>query len=421
LLDPADNSLVERDSQIAGLRILLQPERLVAALQGRVEPGLLLDARVTYLRYKPGVSCIARIETMGHFAYAKAHGDQTLSKLEKARQRSAMPGPWGAGTAILDKEGILFAWMPCDAKLKSLARMFQPGEREALLNRMFNGQAGWAQSEFTVLNYKPERRCVGKLTRPDGKAATAKFFSKLEFDAILRSRKELVPPSGVILPDWIGGSNGMRAMAFAWLKGETLDHLLAAGEFDKAALAGEVIARLHASPQANLDEGEKRAPPVVLKALSRHLGHLLPACAERAAEISRQISEWLGRRVVEKVPVHGDFYDRQVVVNGNQVGLIDSDSVGVGDRIGDLGCFIAHLERCVVDDVLDRGDMQRVRTAFLMGYANGPFDLDERELDGETAHQLFRLIHQPFRDRRPNWADQTAILLDRCAALMATA
>jgi len=421
LLDQADNSLAERDTQIAGLRILLEPGRLVTALQGKVEPELLLDPRVTYLRYKPGVSCIARIETAGRFAYAKAHGDRTRSKLEKARQRSATLGPLGAGMAILDKEGVLFAWMPCDAELKSLTRMYRPGEREDLLTRMFKGQAGWAESEFTVLNYKPERRCVGKLTRPDGTAATAKFFSKREFDAIRHSLKVLVRPPGLIVPDWIGGSKGMRAMAFAWLEGEPLDRLLAAGEFDTAALAGQAISRLHASPQPHLDGREERAPAVVLDALSRQLGHLLPAHAEHAADLSRRISDWLSRRVAQKVPVHGDFYDRQVVIDGCRVGLIDSDSVGVGDRMGDLGCFLAHLERRVVDGVLGRGDMQRVRTAFLRGYADGPFDVDESELDGQTAYQLFRLTHHPFRDRRPDWAGQTANLLDRCATLMATA
>ena len=76
MLSAVDSQLVERDREIPGLAVLLDPPRLVTALKSSssaLEPDA---AELTYLRYAPGVSCLAgyRLECDGRAveAYAKA-------------------------------------------------------------------------------------------------------------------------------------------------------------------------------------------------------------------------------------------------------------------------------------------------------------------------------------------------------------
>src|SRR5437867_2397122 len=87
LLSPHDADLVKRDAAIAGLATLLDPEAFLVALRS-VLPGAELDAvRATYVRYKPGMSCLVayELEIAGATitAYAKAYGPNALDHTQK--------------------------------------------------------------------------------------------------------------------------------------------------------------------------------------------------------------------------------------------------------------------------------------------------------------------------------------------------
>lgn len=418
MLNPQDKSLLKRDKKIGGLRYLLQPELLMSALSSHIDTGVMADARTTYLRYKPGVNCIARVDFRGGCAYAKAFGENADIKLGKARQRGEIPGPAGPGRVFLNEAGIIFSFFPNDAKLPGLLRLENPATRADFMARIFKSGTGWDDALYTPLNYKPERRFVAKFTNRDGQAATVKFFTEEGFASLRNTQKKLNLPEGLTMPDWIGGSKNHRIMAFAWLPGETLSSRLQRGCTDDSQQAGEAIARLHLSRQPQLKKRKGRKQQKILRSHARQLRYLLPDIAAYADELAKSLGKWWLERIPARKPVHGDFYDKQIIINEKQVGVIDTDSTHRGDPANDLGCFVAHLERDAIEGFLNDKQVEQAKTGLLRGYLSTSPGMKLEELNAFTALNLFQLTHHPFRDRRAAWPEETVSLLDRCNQLL---
>ena len=61
---------------------------------------------------------------------------------------------------------------------------------------------------------------------------------------------------------------------------------------------------------------------------------ILPELAGQATELAGELRQWKLEQAVALVPVHGDFYDKQVLVNAKGLALIDSDNAHLGDPPG---------------------------------------------------------------------------------------
>jgi hypothetical protein len=71
------------------------------------------------------------------------------------------------------------------------------------------------------------------------------------------------------------------------------------------------------------------------------IGAALPAEAMRAARLAEALT---AARPAVPGPVHGDFYESQLMVDRGRIcGLLDVDTAGPGDRLDDLACLIGHL------------------------------------------------------------------------------
>ena len=69
------------------------------------------------------------------------------------------------------------------------------------------------------------------------------------------------------------------------------------------------------------------------------------------------------------VPVHRDFYDKQILVNGNTIAFLDFDNVSMGDPAIDIGNFLAHLYLRMVQIGEDTACFNQFGTIFLKAYA----------------------------------------------------
>ena len=124
-----------------------------------------------------------------------------------------------------------------------------------------------------------------------------------------------------------------------------------------------------------------------------------------------------GADIAAEIVALGEGVDGAEWKVGDRVGIIDSDSAHLGSPVNDLGCFIAHLERHAIDGSLEAVQVERARECLLQGYLSADPAYEPNTLDKLTALNLFQLTHHPFRDRRPNWPEQTDRLLDRCEQL----
>jgi aminoglycoside phosphotransferase (APT) family kinase protein len=141
------------------------------------------------------------------------------------------------------------------------------------------------------------------------------------------------------------------------------------------------------------------------------LGAALPAEAARARGLAEAVAGGLDLVDEPTVPVHGDFYEGQLLVAGRQVtGVLDVDSAGPGHRADDVGCLLAHVavltqvwpgdapalagaveawSRVLAADPLTSPEALRLRTAgVLLSLATGPHRVQQDGWEAATTARL---------------------------------
>jgi len=387
------------------------------------------DIQLNYLRYKPGMNCLARYELRVDGqrlqAYAKSHGHDAESKLDKAIDRPVIDSTLGPGRVVLTDDRVVFSTFPNDAKLPSLQRLGEAAYRRRLFRRIFDDGSAWQGGELaSVLNYKPERRYVVRLGREDGTSALAKFYTRSGFGKAWKISRRL--GSGDHnegrYPEIIGFSRKHAVIAYRWWPGDSLRELDIDGRLSMSDVAetARTLAELHASGPAGLLAPDLSQQAERLTSLGRQVGFLLPHLQPGAERVTRVLIEWLTGQAPVNRPVHGDFYDKQVIVDSGNVRLIDLDGARLDNPLADLGSYLAHLERHAVNSGKPDSESELHRQTLVSAYEQSAGPVSNTDLNKYTALGLFGLIHHPFRDWAENWPAQTELLLERVETLLSS-
>lgn len=424
---PADQDLVSRDRHIPGLCNIFEPERFLGTIRQTWPDETIETIRLDYVRYKPGVNCIGRY-TLGNGAcewtgYAKVFGRDGALKLEKARSRSGDPAGPPTNLAV-ENEALLFFRFPGDLKLRSIRRLAERATRRRLVRRVFKDDDNWLDARYRVLNYKPERRLVCQFENAAGLAATVKFYTADAYARTIHLRRNRAFPEHLPVPRYIGGSRKHCVHAFAWQPGRNLRDLSLEKEQDRSGFeeAGRLLARIHDAPVTGLPVSDRRAAIRGIGQIAAQMALILPSAASSAERLADRLGRAASEIQRDDGPVHGDFYDKQVILGPQGAVLLDLDRSRTGTPAEDLGCFTAHLE--LLDMLQDHAGSDRavpLAETLLQGYSNGGGRIMPREHAIWTAVSLFGLCHHPFRDRSPEWPDRTHEILSRAEALLAKA
>jgi aminoglycoside phosphotransferase (APT) family kinase protein len=106
----------------------------------------------------------------------------------------------------------------------------------------------------------------------------------------------------------------------------------------------------------------------------------------------------------ESVPVHGDLYEAQLLVDrGRITGLLDVDTTGAGLRIDDLANFCAHLS--VLALMSDRPRHIKRYGSDLLAHAEQHHP--PRQLRPRIAAAVIGLATGPFRVLEKGWEQNT--------------
>jgi len=419
--------LLRRDSRIPGLALIFDPEQLLARLQTQLDVSRVESIKLNYLRYKPGMNCLARyvlrVAGIDISAYAKAHGEDAGIKLDKSRERAVIDGVLGPGRAVLDDRQIVFSTFPNDSKLANLQCLDDAAYRKRLFKRVFGQESEWAASVLDdVLNYKPERRFVVRLRRPDGECASAKFYTRSGYAKAYTISRKLNRGLHRFCPETLGRSKKYTVVAYRWQPGSTLRQLDACGKLSSGDLTATAaaLAEFHAASGDGLARPDPRAQAEYLFALADQLGFLLPHLAKRARSVAQGLAGWLGAEAPVMQAIHGDFYDKQAIVNDGRVSLIDLDAACLGNPLTDLGSYVAHLERQVGNRAMTASAAETQSDTLIGAYEGLTGSIRADQLDRYVALGLFTLIHHPFRDWSPDWPVQTELLLNRVEVLSST-
>jgi aminoglycoside phosphotransferase (APT) family kinase protein len=105
------------------------------------------------------------------------------------------------------------------------------------------------------------------------------------------------------------------------------------------------------------------------------------------------------------VPVHGDFYESQVMVRAGRVaGLLDIDTAGLGERLDDAACLLGHLG--VLAQL--QPSSAAVTTEFgLRLQRRFERELDAAALGRRTAAVVLSLATGPHRVQEHGWRTNT--------------
>lgn len=392
------------DSAAAPLRLLTGPDvRELLAAAVATAGGTLVTWGVTHVDHRPGRS--TTVAYTARVRWADGEREEILGASAGLAVDGTRPGVLLLSDGSLD----VAVWrFPLDPGLPALAEAADSRAVATSLLAQVGFATNGAAARLTVRAYRPRRRAVIEAVTPSGTV-----FLKVvrpERVATMRERYALLAGAGVPVPVPLGWREDGLLVLQA-LGGEALrDAVRAAGA--RAVDARNLVRLLDALPESLLDAEGRRSWSANAGHYAAVIGAVLPSERARAADLAAAVAEGLAGCAEPRVPVHGDYYDAQILVRGGVVtGLLDVDAAGPGTRADDLGCVLAHLE--VLAEIFD-GDAGRLREAVEAWLA--VFDTDPRTTPEairlRTAGVLLSLATGPHRVQERGWVRATSRRLD---------
>lgn len=383
----------------ASLRLLLGAE--AGDLWPAVLPGRLDELRVTGVTLQPdGAATVQYVATV-----TRPDGPATREALTATTGRRP---PDGATAVEADVDGTplavgIWRW-PHDPTLPALAWATSASRvAERLAERgLASGPVG-----LRLRSYRPGRRAVVEVTT----AADPLFLKVLRPAALKRMAQRHLALAG--------------AVPSPPLLATTDDGVLVLHGLAGAPLRGVITGSGRGLPDgAELDRVLDALPTAVTgvaPAGRRTTGDALVRAPDHAAVLGAVAADLRPRLDAltavlgathpgehPAVPVHGDFYESQLLVDGGRVvGLLDVDTVGRGHRIDDWANLLAHLallelilplpatagryRRELEEHALRRWPAGQLRprvAAVLVGLATGPFRVQQDRWPEATAARL---------------------------------
>jgi len=334
-------------------------------------------------------------------------------------------------TSVWLPELRLRIWLfPNDPELDQMGLLFDPASfhevyDKELENVGFDRVAMGTPS--TILGYRLGRRCVVrviwqpkngqpppqspkhdvviKMSRKRNALSLWTRWRQLEHDGFgYKSADSMIVPKSLLLHQ----STGAIFQEFAY--GTSIHDMVGSDELTEGcAAAGRILSKLHRTRISGL--GNYSVDDEI-----GHLVWLVESTASSFPSLRDDLQDRLAALTTNRpsaeraVPVtcHRDFYDKQILCDGDQTVLLDCDTLALADPALDCGNFIAHLQWRTHQNP-DRSDtLRRGIEAFTQSYSWQDGSLTAR-LPWWTAASLLRLAC--LYAWRPRWRQQVPSLL----------
>jgi aminoglycoside phosphotransferase (APT) family kinase protein len=430
-----------KDEVLPGLGALLDVARLNALIAEAMGTAAgISDARISYVRYKPGTSCIVACSARGERIDAGApselifYGKCYLESDFAAAARKAETRRWievmgVEAPIVLPDLCVIIYLFPNDSELRGLALAANPKKVQRILYEHVRDLPGaeWRISDrrlrVHVVRYKPEKRTVIRVdtratNRSSGERKPLTVYMRSYHDdrgeqifrllETLRAALRTVPD--YVVPQPLVYLRDKQTLFMEGLSGDPLlDRLMGKQGPELVARTAESLAALHRVECPDLARRSFDDVMADVRATGTTLGHLLPEAADDVEEL---LDRWfrLGRSDEDRGFVHGDFHHGQVLVRDGGVGLLDFDRSYLGDVTADVGNFCAHLRLLEQEGRLrEAGPLSEV---FVQGYERAAGrKLDRGQLDMWTAIGLLQLAVHPFRTMDSDWKTKSLDIL----------
>ncbi len=251
--------------------------------------------------------------------------------------------------------------------------VLQPGGVE---NRLASLAGLLERPGAELVTHRPGRRAVVRLTEVDG-VRYAKALRASKIERIVRANRFVEGLAGRVFA--VAGcelvDEGAGLIVMRELPGTPLHDLAGRGgaEFvDGCGAAGRALRSLHVAPASWLGVHDAKAEIAMLQERVAGAAVFVPGVHDAVGPGGGWVLEGRGGAAGELVVVHRDFYDKQVVIDGDgRPGLLDFDTLGSGEAALDVANMLGHLELRVLQGDCSREAAAAAGRAFLTGYGAG--------------------------------------------------
>jgi aminoglycoside phosphotransferase (APT) family kinase protein len=407
------------DPALGGLRIALDGDAMAELLARRLPDcasGKLEveSCRPRYIRYKPGTNCLVqyelalrgehahRIRVLAHaWLYSDRHvggiwaGRPLQHLIERAHR---LPGLPSARAALLPEIKGLLEIYPVDRKMPGLLGAASAATvRQPLLAALSEDGDRYGLEGIELVRYKPGRKAVLRYGLRGGRREA--IYGRVHADgrgaALLDAGRAFVA-AGVPTPSPLRFVSDLGLLFIEEAHGRRLAEL-PEDEYERWLPAvAEALALFHAARVENLPPLARRNRESAVLAAARTIATVCPAAGRLALRVGATLAARLAESLSARAPVHGDFYDDQVLVSDAGIALLDFDAAGLGTPLLDVGNFLANV-------TADRGE--RPHEPFLDAYAAvRPEALQDLPLFEAAA--LLRIGIKPFRWLWSDWPQE---------------
>lgn len=191
---------------------------------------------------------------------------------------------------------------------------------------------------------------------------------------LVRRMEQAAAVPGLDVPHVVAADEGAGTVRMSTLPGRTLHDLLAEGVTDAAGRVGAVVRTLHSSRAVDGLPGHDLAAEVAVTGGLIELARTHHALRPRVLEALGQDVARAATAVALAGPparrsmLHRDLHDKQLLVDGDGVGMLDVDTLGLGDPALDLGNLLAHLDLRVQQGWATQHTADMVEDGVLAGY-----------------------------------------------------
>jgi hypothetical protein len=248
--------------------------------------------------------------------------------------------------------------------------------------------------------YRPGRRGVVEAVGP-AKSLFLKVVRPNSARSLHEKHRHLA--SRMPVPDSLGFSRELGVVVLPAISGQDMRRALSHGG-KTVPVPGAVAALIESLPRP-LDDRVTKSPIDKLPRIVDLLSRILP---DEARRLDRLVADIGSDDRPADVPVHGDFYEAQILVaDARPVGLIDVDTFGWGRPADDPAMMLGHLTllassaenpasvldyasrlQALWEAAYEPADLRRRIAAVVLGQATGPFRVQRNDWPAEVRQRI---------------------------------
>ncbi|NJM27489.1 MAG: aminoglycoside phosphotransferase family protein [Pseudanabaena sp. RU_4_16] len=315
-------------------------------------------------------------------------------QVEQAYELAVPPSVALPVFAIADWQTVVWT-LPHAPCLPELATLLQP---EHFCSLLVSPSDLPAQTEDypapQLFRYVPFKRAILTWDSPSN---AQRYFVKLctekEFPKVVENFRQIYDISDRLsftVPEPVAADAASRTFSMKALAGQQFTTVMRQAQPEPFAQVGQILAELH---HADLHPTQAWTSTKELKTLAKAMGEVklaLPHLSRSIDRLMNQLTE-MAQYIYfsSNYPIHANLFGDQILYSPDQFGMVDWDTLSLGDPHYDIGRLIAHFIYLAGCERLSAKAVRTCIEALLQGYeAAIEWTLDRTCLNWHIACQL---------------------------------